>query len=280
MTSNLDNLDNLDEEGHTLYNDYENSLNKWCSYIRTKTIIYLNNYLESKGKLFDKNEFYTATYSKYINNNINTNIINNKDFTAKYKKLSLLLHPDKFNNPKSTELFALVNKFYNDGNEYIINLIDNVSQYILEIDDLTNIIENLNNTNIKKMLTQNEDTKTLFNILNNNLKNININVNCEPNSNSNKNEEFISSIQYKFYIGCQNTINYINNTFITENELIDKIKNTPIYENELINFYQKKYGHNSNILIACTEWFMKSREHLKKENEELRNKITKLNNKE
>ena len=50
-------LKTLDDEGRQLYTDYITSLNKWIAYMRPKAIKKLNDYLDSKGKLYDRYEY-------------------------------------------------------------------------------------------------------------------------------------------------------------------------------------------------------------------------------
>lgn len=291
----------LDEEGKQIYNEYMTSLNKWCLYVREKTIVHLNEHLTKTGKIYNSNEYYNASIKNFIDNSSDKSSDKpSAKLNTQYKKLSLLFHPDKFHNVLGNALFTIINKFYNDGNEFMIEIIDDVSQYILEIDTINNIVENLDNSKVQDILEYHKknnanninDAKQLFdllntkpedmaNILDNLMKNNgNSNVNSElynTNKKENqKNEELIASATYKFYTGCQNTIKYINETFITEAELIDKINTTPSYMEEFIWFCNTRYGDNENILGAITEWIAKRNQELGKENEQLRERIAKL----
>ena len=102
-------LDTLDAEGKQLYNDYIIHCNKWINYIRPKAIRKLNDYLDTNKKTFNKYEYLNQKYSdsQYSKK---PNKEPSKDITAKYKKLSLLFHPDKYSNSRSTEFFSLINK--------------------------------------------------------------------------------------------------------------------------------------------------------------------------
>ena len=295
-------IETLDDEGQQLYTDYITSLNKWNEYIRPKAIKKLNDYLDSKGKLYDKYEYLSQQYNTSAEKVVN---VDNKELSAKYKKLSLLLHPDKFRNSHSTELFALINKFYGNGNGFMINMIDAISQYILEESynpypdnpDVENIVENiiinLNNPDIENIISRNigkdtvNDTNAhdVFNILISNSKDISNFGNgngdskneseCSSDDISN-NEQFMLSTAYCFYKGNASTVNCINNMFLTEEELIEKIKNANAYEKNFVSFCAERYSSNENILRATCEWLSKINENLKKENQEMREAIAKL----
>lgn len=289
-------LDTLDAEGKQLYNDYIIHCNKWINYIRPKAIRKLNDYLDTNKKTFNQYEYLTKQYS----DSQHTRKVNkepSKDITAKYKKLSLLFHPDKYSNSRSTEFFSLINKIYSDNNVVLINAIDTVAHLILELDNLENIIANLddnNNTNITRKITSNitntlknaennsNNANTIFTILNSN-GNLNVNLNLNENENScssdnqfeidkknNDNaEDFLNSTFYSFYKDNKTTIDYINEQFITEEQLIEKIRNASKYERDFIDFCGERYQDNKNIMVALCEWLMKENEELKKEHSKL-----------
>jgi len=297
-------LETLDEEGRQLYADYINSLNKWNAYIRPKAIKKFNDYLDSKGKWYNKYDYLDQQYSKFAEKVIK---IDSKTLSAKYKKLSLLLHPDKFRNSHSTELFALINKFYGDGNGFMITMIDAISQYILEETDnpdvdniIENIIINLNNPDIQNIITRkigndtvnDTNAQDVFNMLISNLEDIANFGNGKGNGDSDSkngnqcstedisnNEKFMTSTIYSFYKGSASTIGCINDMFLTEEELIEKIKNSNTYEKDFVVFCSEKYCSNENILRATCEWLSKINENLQKENQEIREAIQKLSTK-
>jgi hypothetical protein len=295
-------LEALDDEGRQLYKDYIASLTKWIAYMRPKAIKKLNDYLDSKGKLYNKYEYLSKEYNTSAEKVVN---VNNKELNAKYKKLSLLLHPDKFRNSHSTELFALINKFYCNGNGFMINMIDAISQYILEETNnpdveniIGNIIINLENPDIENIIIRNigkdivNDTNAhdVFNMLISKSEDIanfgNGNGNdgsknrseCSSDDISN-NEKFIFSTEYIFYKGNASTVKCINDMFLTEEELIEKIKNANTYEKSFVNFCAERYASNGNILRATCEWLSKINENLKKENQEMQKAIQKLSTK-
>lgn len=293
-------LDTLDAEGKQLYNDYIIHCNKWINYIRPKAIRKLNDYLDTNKKTFNKYEYLTKQYydSQHTRK---ANKEPSKDITAKYKKLSLLFHPDKYSNSRSTEFFSLINKIYSDNNAVLINAIDTAAHLILELDNLENIIANLdelNINNITRKITSNitntlknaennsNDANSIFSILNSNW-NGNCNGNLNDNENENENscssnnqfgideknndnvEDFLNSTAYSFYKDNKTTIDYINEQFITEEQLIEKIRNASKYERDFIYFCGERYRDNKNIMIALCEWIMKENEELKKEHSKL-----------
>lgn len=291
-------LDTLDAEGKQLYNDYIIQCNKWINYIRPKAIRKLNDYLDTNKKTFNKYEYLNKQYfdSQHTKK---ANKEPSKDITAKYKKLSLLFHPDKYSNSRSTEFFALINKIYSDNNAVLINAIDTAAHLILELNNLENIITNLdsnNITNITRKITSNitsnitntlknaennsNNANTIFTILNSN-GNVNLNLNLNENLNENscssdnqfeidkKNndnaEDFLNSTIYSFYKDNKTTIDYINEQFITEEQLIEKIRNASKYERDFIDFCGERYQDNKNIMVALCEWIMNENEELRKE---------------
>lgn len=276
-------LDNLDEEGKQIYRDYIIHCNKWVNYIMPKANKKMNDYFDTTQKKFYKYEYLTFEYNYTY---IDINCSNNKctpALIAKYKKLCLLFHPDKFNNSYNTLFFVLINSFYKENNEFMINIIDTIAQYVLELDNLENIINNLdkiltsknNITNVLKHIT---DANELFAILNStdilayntdagadNVQNM-----TEQDADINK---FLSSTVYSFYKGNKTTVDYINDNYITEEQVIEIIKNCTKLDKKIIDFYKEKYEHsNMNIRIAVYEWL---NNELKKENEILRERLEK-----
>jgi len=301
-------LDTLDAEGKQLYNDYIIHCNKWINYIRPKAIRKINDYLDTNKKTFNKYEYLTKQFSDRQHSRKDSKEPNkepSKDITAKYKKLSLLFHPDKYSNSRSTEFFSLINKIYSDNNAVLINAIDTIAHLILELDNLENIITNLdsnNITNITRKITRNSTSNctrntnnivnnaendsnyanTIFSILNSNgngngneNENENENSCCSDNQfeidkkNNNNLEDFLNSTVYSFYRDNKSTIDLINDQFITEEELIEKIRNASKYERDFIDFCGERYRDNKNIMLALCEWLMKENEELKKEHAKL-----------
>ena len=290
-------LDTLDAEGKQLYNDYIIHCNKWINYIRPKAIRKLNDYLDTNKKTFNKYEYLTKQYydSQHTKK---PNKEPSKDITAKYKKLSLLFHPDKYSNSRSTEFFSIINKIYSDNNAVLINAIDTTAHLILELDNLENIIANLDELNInnitrkitnklKNAENDSNNANYIFSILNFNW-NGNLNENDNENScnsdnqfgidekNNDNVEDFLNSTAYSFYKDNKTTIDYINEQFITEEQLIEKIRNASKYERDFIDFCVERYQDNQNIMIALCEWIMKENEELRKEHAKLSKENAKI----
>jgi len=147
----MSNQSDLDEEGLKLYNDYIKARNKWINYIRPKAIQKLNIYIDEKQKNYYKYEYLNHKYNT-ASTTMNSNQIQDKETQAKFKKLSLLFHPDKFNNLLATEFFILIKDFYSKNNEIIINTINDIAHEILELNDLQVLINNLSNSSIMDSL--------------------------------------------------------------------------------------------------------------------------------
>jgi len=284
-------LDSLDEEGKQLYSDYIKYRNKWIDYVRPKALKKLNDYLNSNNKDFDKYEYLNINIADICSDKKKSS----KENTAKYKKLSLLFHPDKFNKPQelSTAFFALINKFHSANNDTLINTIDTISHLILEIDNLDsldylkNIIRNLNNPDITNILKKKLKTKMadkteanvaydIFEILiSSNPLNDNANDKPEPLNNSIY-EEFIDSIMYSFYKDKQSSIDYINDKFITEAQLIEKIEKHSVFNTDFIIFCAQRYRDNKNIMVAIHKLGEQLKDKLIKENAKMREQINNL----
>ena len=264
-------LDALDEEGKQLYNNYIIHRDIWINYIKPKTITKLNNYLNTNKKFFDQYEYMNIKYDMSYSFNKEPN----KNIRAKYKKLSLLFHPDKYNNASSTKFISIINKIYSDNNEILLNAIDFIAHLILELDNIDNIITNLTNldniTNILNIKIQNNgDVNEIFAILNSN-DNANkcSNENCDEKSELHNAENFLTSSLYGFYKNQKTSVDCINDTFITEEQIIEKIRKATTYQSEFINFCGERYQDNKNIMIALCEYKMKENAELVKENEKL-----------
>lgn len=272
----------LDDEGKKIYNEFVKARTEWIKYIKPKAFQHFNEFVEKEKRYFDRYEYLHSNmfYERYGDkkNNIQTaNKVLDKELTAKYKKLSLLFHPDKFINPRNNEFFILINKFYNDNNKLIINAIDLISHFILELEDLDNVITNLNRLDISSLLENYTNADDIFSILNNpNLDTLGSEEN--PYNIGNVNEEcyndagdmdFLNSVCYKFYRGNDDIQKYVKDKFITEEEIIERIKNSNEYDDLFLEFCAEKYKSNNNILIALCEVKMKENEKLRKKKEEM-----------
>jgi len=86
--------------------------------------------------------------------------------------------------------------------------------------------------------------------------------------------KFLGSTVYSFYKGNKTTVEYVENNYITEEQVIEIIKNCTKPEKHIVEFYKERYEHsNMNIRIAVYEWL---NNELKKENAILREKAAKL----
>ena len=275
-------LDTLDEEGKQLYNNYITHRDKWINYIKPKAFSKINSYLDTNKRIFDQYEYLNINGGISFSYSVNKEP--DKNIRAKYKKISLLFHPDKYNNASSTQFFSIINKIYADNNEILINAIDSVAHLILELDNLENIITNLTNldnitTILKIKIKNNGDANEIFEVLNSN-GNVNkcSNENCNEKSEIDNqelysDEEFLNSTIYGFYKDNKNSVNYINEKFITEEQFIEKIKKADKYQTEFINFCAERYRDNENIMIALCEYKMKENAELVKTNEKLKEKL-------
>ena len=283
-------LDTLDDEGRTFYNNYVTATKKWVQYIKPKATTKFNTYLNTTKKIYDKHEYvnflYQTNHANYIQDTTTspTPGQQSKDLTAKYKKLSLLFHPDKYNNPNNSKFFMLIKKFYNDNNEYIINTIDTISHIILDTPDISNLITNLENPNITQLLQSHLPIPThqdIFTILN--TTDITMQPSNTPDSMAtatsddliDKDLEFLVSSEYGFYQQKQEYQKLIDAKYITEAEFIKIIHDTPHYNQDFIMYCHNLYSHVPAILAAITDWQRRDNERLKKEIEELE-KIKKM----
>ena len=283
-------LEPLDEEGQQIYQDYLIHQEKWGNYIRSRAIKYLNNYLETTGKLYDQYEYLTENLlNTNLDSNSNSNSSNpdnvyiDKELTDKYKRLCVLFHPDKFINSSSTEFFTLITKFYKDGNKTIINAITTITDKILALPDNGNILSGICKT-LTGNLIENQlnhlptpwNADSIWNILNGSHQIDN--PDCKYESRTDY-SEFLESTAYTFYKGNKTSKNYIDSKYITESKLIEKIKNTPIFNQKFIFYCYHKYASkNDNIKKAIAEWLQNQNDLLETENAELRDKLNKLSN--
>jgi hypothetical protein len=273
-------LDLLDDEGKQLYNDYITATKKWVQYISPKADANFNTYINTTKKLYNKYSYLTEQYLQ-ISENINcTSSIQSKDLTAKYKKLSLLFHPDKYHNANNSKMFILIHQFYSNNNEIIINIIDTISHIILDTENIDNLVTNLENSNITEILEsydKNNHTE-LFRLLNN--PNLIANTSDSKETKTISDDiytEYIFSENYKFYKQCKQTKKYIDSAYITEDEFITLIKETPYYNEDFIKYCINLYSNIPNIFSAISEWYKKENERLRQEKTTMEEKIKKTN---
>jgi hypothetical protein len=238
-------MNQLDEEGYILYNDYVTALNKWINYIKPKVIKNYNDLLDKHNKKHYKYEYYAQKYKD--NNNIDNNERN--DIKKIYNKLSIIFHPDKF--AKSNDLFILIKKFYDNNNDIILKNIFDISGEILTSDDesFNNLICNLNNN-----VCSFEDNATF--IINNN-------------------EHFLKTTAYTYYMNEYNENDIINSCF-TDDELVEEIINSN--DKDYKEYYLNKYENDYYIIELYKNKLTNVNNKLREENEKLKNKYESLKN--
>lgn len=239
----------LDDEGKKLYDAYIKASDEWSEYCRPKVFANFNDYLNKTNRKFNRYEFYTQKYNDKKNDDeINDDINDEKndendenddinDIKKIYKFLSKKLHPDRFKKNNSDKFFAMINKANHLGNETFLNFILDKIDLITNFtdDEFDNFFANLN----KKSLSSIDD-------------------------------ELFNSIQYKLF--CEPSYKkYINDMFITEEEIIKEIENT--YDYSFVEFYFNRYKDNDNIKKACVIKMEKEREKLLEENKSLKKEI-------
>ena len=266
-------MDHLDDVGDKIYSDYITHKHNWVKYIKEKSIKKMNDYLSKRKILFNKCEYYNYTLSDIQSKKI----IIDKDMKSKYNKLSILFHPDKFSIARSDEFFALINVFYTETN-IIIDIIDVISQYILELDNLDNIITNLNliyktKINVNNIFAKDLQAHIIFEKLNAKILDTTAQVKCDGDDTEDDN--FLESTLYGFYMDKKSSIDYLNEIMLTEEQLIDEINHTSEYEQDFISYCIDKYPDNVNVKSACVIWLTNIKEKLKKKKSELIEQLNK-----
>jgi hypothetical protein len=286
-------MESLDQTGRDLYTAYVKARDAWISYITPQAITRLNSYLSSTGRHYYKYEYYADTHG-YMKDNPVPAKPKSRDMDAKYKKLCILFHPDKFNHPSSTELFHILKKWFDAGNLEMLDILDRIAHFILEIPPshelyFTNMLVNLANPDLLHLVKSNcrdvEDAIAIFDLLNTDPNKLSSSSNTNNTSNDNDNgnihkdmkpENFINTNAYKFFMNEESIRLEIEEIALTEAELIDYIKQQGKYDDGILAFYGERYRDNENILRAITEMQMLKNEELKKENERLRAKLSKM----
>jgi hypothetical protein len=217
-----------------------------------------------------------------------------QDMVAKYKKLCILFHPDKFNHPSSTDLFYLLKKWFDSNNSEMLDILDHIAHLVLEIPSsnvLHNLLANLANPNILDIVKSNcqtmDDYRCIFDLLNSDITKLSSNCNTNNTNNDNENihenmkpENFINTNSYKFFMNEESIHTEIKEQMLNEAELIDYIKQQGKYDDGFLVFYGERYRDNENILRAVAELQLQRNEELKKENERLRSRVNKLSKKD
>jgi len=169
-------METLDPSGKLLYDSYIKTRDAWISYIRPLAITKLNNYLSNTGRKYYKYAFYTTTANGFMKDKSIPAKLKSQDMVAKYKKLCILFHPDKFSHPSSSDLFCLLKKWFDSNNSVMLDILDCIAHLILEIpstptptDNLANMLVNLANPDIldiiKLKCPNMGDARCIFNVL-------------------------------------------------------------------------------------------------------------------
>lgn len=287
-------METLDQSGRLLYDSYIKARDAWISYIRPLAITKLNNYLSSTGREYYKYEYYTNAINGFMKDTLTDTKAKNSslDMVAKYKKLCILFHPDKFKHPSSSQLFCLLKKWFDVGNSNMLDILDRIAHLVLEMpsiptdnlaDNLANILANLANPDILNIIKFKcrdiEDARCLFDLLNTepNLLGSSNSSNSSNDYNYNmKTEDFINTNAYKFFMNEADTKSTMDELCLTEVELIDYIKLHGLYNNDYLAFCYERYRDNENILRAVVELQIQKNNELKKENETLRQRVNQL----
>jgi hypothetical protein len=261
-------METLDPSGKLLYESYIKARDNWISYIRPRAIKKFDDYLSSVGRIYYKYEYYTDTSHGFLKDN-SSRLDKEKstDMIAKYKKLCILFHPDKYKHSSSADLFCLLKKWFDTGNANMLDILDRISHLILEIpitDDsqsynLTNLLTNLDNRNIMGIIKSNcsniEDSRCLFDLLNTDPAKLDISSSgstCQ-NTNQSRNEDFMKTHAYEFFINEEQQKTVVKDVVLTETELIEFIKENGKYNNAFLDFYMERYSENKNIIQAILE---------------------------
>ena len=110
---------NLDDTGKKLYDQYQKSLKEWVEYIKPKLLDNLNSYLNSTGRYFDSYAYLNIKYPS-ITININNEQEYDTEIKKIYKSLSIIFHPDKFQNKHATNIFTRIGELYKDNQTIIL----------------------------------------------------------------------------------------------------------------------------------------------------------------
>ena len=284
-------MESLDTTGQNLYKAYITARDAWISYIRPYAIIKLNEYLSQSGRKFNKYEYYADTTHGYMKDK--DILIPSKskpktpDTIAKYKKLSLLFHPDKFKHPSSSALFCQIKKWFDGNDTEMLDILDMVAHLILEVpsepDTLSNLLANLSNVDILDVIhshfpspntIETIDARKIFELLNTDpAKLLESSHECHSSNEAMKPENFINTNAYRFFMDETGMKPEINEMALTESEIIEYIKVQGQYDEGFLEFYLERYCDNENILRTIVEIRMRKNEELKKENERLRARI-------
>lgn len=272
----------LDPTAQSLYDSYIKSRDAWISYMRPLAITRLNSYLSSTGRHYYKYEYYTKITNVYMKEKKPIpDKPKSQDMVAKYKKLCILFHPDKFTHPSSADLFCLLKKWFDSNNSEMLDILDYIAHLVLEIPSsnvLHNLLANLANPDILDIVKSNcrdiEDARCIFDLLNSDISKLS--SSCDTKNENMKPENFINTFAYRFFMNEESIHTEIEEQMLNETELIDYIKQQGKYDDDFLAFCGERYKDNENILRVVVELQLQKYEKLKKENERLRSRVNQL----
>jgi hypothetical protein len=230
-------MDNSSEE-KKLYDEYITSYKKWVQYIELKIKYKHSELLSKNNKKYYKYEYLNTYITDIINeNNIDTQSTESK---LKYKKLSLLFHPDKFST--TTSIFSFINK--HKYNIQILEIIDSISDKILDKtkEEIDIIIDKLYNKEfIDKILSLHKSShnKDYFSII------TLIDMISEDKYTENYMNTITQSMAYKYYLNEKEGKNILDLHW-TEDELIKEIMTS--YNINFLEYFKKICKDNEEIV--------------------------------
>jgi len=252
-------MENLDDTGKTIYDNYIRSTQEWIKYIKPFATDSLQSYLDTSGKKYYKYEYIRISVLETDNKS---------DIKFVYKRLSIKFHPDKFSHELSNDLFVVINKHNLLGNVTILDALDEIAEDLILLPraKMECLLNNLSiEDNYKKIMNEIRlKPKEILAIL---TQSIDSCVVIET--------DFISSRAYTFFMNRYSGEKNINDLYYTEDELIRKIEESN--DMEFISFYGTTYSHNRRILEACVSNQLRIRDRLMTENELLKTKLASCN---
>lgn len=233
-------MDNSSEE-KKLYDDYITSYKKWIQYIELKVQYKHSELLSKNNKKYYKYEYLNTNITDILENNIDTQSTESK---LKYKKLSLLFHPDKFSTTSS--IFSFINK--HKYNIEILEIIDSISDKILDKtkEEIDIIIDKLNNKEfIDKILSLHKSSYKLSH----NKDYFSIITSTDMISEDKYTEKYMNritqSMAYKYYLD-EKEGKIILDSHWTDDELIKEIMTS--YNINFLEYFKKICKDNEEIV--------------------------------
>jgi hypothetical protein len=241
---------NETDEGKKLYEEYIKSYKAWIQYIEMKIKYKQSEFLSKNNKKYYKYD-YLSMYDNI------TNLYNEKSLTEstqsaesklKYKKLSLLFHPDKFNI--TTSIFSFINK--HKSNIKILELLDSISDNILDKtkEEIDNIITKLDNEKfINNIINlKSVENKNYWNLINT------TNEIIEDKYTEDYLNSITQSAGYKYYMNENDGEKALISNYFTIDELKEEIKKS--YDKIFLEYY-KNICNNDNEIVNLIENRMK-----------------------